>query len=81
MTHEIGDLLATLEAIRRDIEALDAAATDFVAAADPAFAANARNLVHHVGLRRHDVRGLEDCVAGLGLSSLGRAFRSLLTRG
>jgi pyruvate kinase len=60
MTHEISDLLATLEAIRRDIEALDAAATDIVAAADPAFAASARNLVHYVGLRRHDVRDLQD---------------------
>ena len=79
MKYEVDDLIETLEAIRTDIEALDVAATDFVAAADPAFVSSARNLVHYVGLRRHDVRVLQDRLAGLGLSSLGRAEGHVLT--
>jgi pyruvate kinase len=34
---------------------------------------SARNLLHYLSLRRHDVRGLQDHLAALGLSSLGRA--------
>lgn len=33
---------------------------------------SARNLVHYLGVRRHDVRELQDQLARLGLSSLGR---------
>jgi pyruvate kinase len=35
--------------------------------------ASARNLVHYLALRRHDHRGLQQRLAELGLSSLGRA--------
>lgn len=73
MAHPIDGLIRTLEAIRRDIMSLDAAAGAYVAAAAPEFTASARNLVDYVGLRRHDVRGLQERLAGLGLSSLGRA--------
>lgn len=34
---------------------------------------SARNLLHYVALRRHDLRDLQDDLAELGLSSLGRA--------
>src|SRR5208283_2782204 len=33
---------------------------------------SARNLLHYVALRRHDVRSLQQKLAALGLSSLGR---------
>jgi pyruvate kinase len=78
MSRPIEPLIETLEAVRRDIVALDAAAAEYVAAAAPAFTISARNLVHYVGLRRHDVRALQDRLAGLGLSSLGRAERHVL---
>lgn len=35
--------------------------------------ASARNMVHYVELRRHDLRRLQDELTALGLSSLGRA--------
>ena len=34
---------------------------------------SARNLVHYVALRQHDLRALQLCLAQLGLSSLGRS--------
>ena len=34
---------------------------------------SARNLVHYMALRRHDLRELQDQLAAVGLSSLGRA--------
>ena len=34
---------------------------------------SAINLLHYVALRRNDVRGLQERLAELGLSSLGRA--------
>jgi pyruvate kinase len=40
--------------------------------------AGARNLVHYVAFRRHDLRGLQVDLAHLGLSSLGRAEAHVL---
>src|SRR6185295_11385341 len=34
--------------------------------------ASARNLIHYLALRQEDIRGLQDDLSGLGLSSLGR---------
>jgi pyruvate kinase len=34
---------------------------------------SARNLVHYMALRRHDIRGLQESLTALGLSSLGRS--------
>ena len=39
---------------------------------EPSQRDSARNLVHYLGVRRHDVRELQDQLARLGLSSLGR---------
>ena len=41
--------------------------------ANPGNRASARNLVHYVELRQHDIRQLQDSLAELGLSSLGRS--------
>ena len=38
----------------------------------PAYQKSARNLLHYLALRRHDIRQLQETLAGLGLSSLGR---------
>lgn len=61
-----------LEALRR--AALDAEA-EFAAeilAAHPTMRESARNLVHYLAVRRHDLRDLQETLARLGLSSLGR---------
>ncbi len=39
----------------------------------PAYAASARNLLHYVAMRQHDIRTLQEDLASCGLSSLGRA--------
>jgi len=39
----------------------------------PAYQASARNLVHYLAFRRHDLRPLQEKLSRLGLSSLGRA--------
>ena len=62
-----------LKGIRADIIALGADAGDYISEASPPFVASARNLIHYIGLRRHDLRAIQDSLAGLGLSSLGRA--------
>jgi pyruvate kinase len=41
-------------------------------AAAPSMRESARNLAHYLSVRRHDVRELQDDLARLGLSSLGR---------
>ena len=51
---------------------------DSLRAVHPNHAAGAANLVHYVGLRRHDVRALQDRLAWIGLSSLGRAESHVL---
>lgn len=41
--------------------------------AHPYFRESAKNLLHYIALRQHDVRELQKNLAGMGLSSLGRA--------
>ena len=38
----------------------------------------ARNLIHYLSLRRHDIRQLQDKLTSMGLSSLGRAEANVL---
>lgn len=45
---------------------------------EPAFAASARNLAHYLALRRADLRPLQERLAWLGVSSLGRAETHVL---
>src|SRR5437868_7090767 len=43
------------------------------AAVHPAWRKSVNNLLHYLELRRHDIRPLQEKLARLGLSSLGRA--------
>ncbi|MCP5315614.1 MAG: pyruvate kinase [Chromatiaceae bacterium] len=52
-----------------DFELLYAAELEQV---DPEFLDSARNLLHYLGVRRHDIRKLQEHLSSLGLSSLGR---------
>ena len=45
---------------------------------DPAYQASAVNLLHYLALRRRDLRSLQEKLAKLGLSSLGRAESHVL---
>ena len=67
-----------VSALRADLVALQPHLRDSLRAVHPNHAAGAANLVHYVGLRRHDVRALQDRLAWIGLSSLGRAESHVL---
>lgn len=61
--HQILDSLITYESDLGELEA----------AVHAAHRKSAINLVHYVALRRHDIRSLQDNLAAIGLSSLGRS--------
>ena len=65
LTREIEDLL-------RDVLAFEASYSEELDNVDPDFRDSARNLLHYLGVRRHDIRRLQDDLSSLGLSSLGR---------
>jgi pyruvate kinase len=69
----------TLEALAAELTDLRARIVDgesdfarLLAQLHEAHRASGRNLVHYMALRRHDVRGLQQRLAQVGLSSLGR---------
>ena len=63
------DGVNTLRQAARDAERRYAQKVD---ATTPTFWASARNLVHYLAVRSHDIRDLQADLARLGLSSLGR---------
>ncbi len=76
--HEVSRMLRLQRAVR-GVEELRRAALaveqEFAADLDavaPSMRESAYNLVHYLAVRRHDVRQLQDELARLGLSSLGR---------
>ena len=64
---------AELIELRKELLALQGRAEAQLDNIDPAFRDSARNLLHYVALRQHDLRPLQERLARLGLSSLGRA--------
>jgi pyruvate kinase len=69
----LNDLRDELRRLRDHIRAFGAEMEPLVAAASPRQAAGARNLVDYLGLRQMDLRELQDQLASVGLSSLGRS--------
>jgi pyruvate kinase len=67
-----------LSALRADLVELPVSLRDILQAVHPAHAAGAMNLVHYISLRRHDLRALQDRLAWVGVSSLGRAESHVL---
>lgn len=74
----IADLLRELESIRADIVAETLHAQHRIAKVHPHYEASARNLLNYLALRRRDLRPLQQRLAALGLSSLGRAEAHVL---
>ncbi len=66
-------LANTLERIDGDLRAAVAGAAERLAALPEPVRLSARNLVHYMALRRHDLRGIQPILSEFGLSSLGRA--------
>jgi len=64
-------LLAQLVALRDEGVRMEQALETELAAVSPEFHASARNFLHYLAIRQHDIRPLQRDLAALGLSSLG----------
>ena len=71
-------LIDDLSALRAALLAREAALAATLTGIDPSYLASARNLVHYLELRRVDLRPLQERLARLGISSLGRAESHVL---
>lgn len=78
LPEQLRQLIDALESIRSDMVGLEAALSEPGRDIHPSHALSAANLLHYLALRRHDVRQLQEQLAGLGLSSLGRAESHVL---
>jgi pyruvate kinase len=74
----IEEVLRELEAIRADLIDQERRGAAQVGGLPAPHRAGARNLLHYLALRRHDIRPLQEKLARLGLSSLGRAESHVL---
>lgn len=74
----VESLIAQLSALRAGMVAFEAGFTSRLHGVEPAFAASARNLAHYLALRRTDLRPLQERLAWVGVSSLGRAETHVL---
>ena len=69
----IDSLIAQLTALRAEMIAFESGLAPRLQAIDPTFTTSARNLAHYLALRRTDLRPLQEQLAWVGVSSLGRA--------
>lgn len=77
-TGEYAALAAEIEAIRRSLINLETSSLISTSGVLPVQRESARNLLHYIALRRHDLRALQTSLSQLGLSSLGRAEAHVL---
>lgn len=74
----IDAVIDEVSALRADLVALPARVRATVRLAHPRHTAGAENLAHYVRLRRHDIRALQEKLAWIGVSSLGRSESHVL---
>lgn len=70
---ELRRLLDDLTGLRASVLRLEEESEALLAEVAESHVPSARNLLHYVALRRHDLRVLQERLARLGLSSLGRS--------
>jgi pyruvate kinase len=70
---ELRRLTPDIAALVQSVRDLEAGSARDLARVAPGQRDSARNLVHYLALRRQDLRDLQDRLAAVGLSSLGRA--------
>ncbi len=75
---DIARVGAQLQAIIDRAREFETDYADALLAVHPEFRDSARNLVHYLALRETDIRELQEDLAVLGLSSLGRAERNVM---
>jgi pyruvate kinase len=70
---KLDDLINRLSEIRRALAKSETALEIRLDRIHPTYLKSARNLAHYIALRHYDIRSLQEELAQLGLSSLGRA--------
>lgn len=75
---QLWKLIDSLESIRSEMAGLESVLSERGRDIHPSQLPSAANLMHYVALRRHDVRQIQEKLATLGLSSLGRAESHIL---
>ena len=76
---EIRRTLAFLSKIRARLQKLERGLAEPLAAVHPSYRRSARNLVHYVAFRRHDVRQAQRFLTAIGLASLGHCESAVVT--
>lgn len=71
-------LIAELQRLRVGMLEREASMASALGAVQPKYRDSARNLIHYLALRAHDLRPLQERLAWLGLSSLGRSESHVL---
>lgn len=77
--HPYACLLHELEELRSELLALEHASSGPLAHVNPSHLSSTINLIHYLGLRRRDIRSLQERLAAVGLSSLGRMESHVFT--
>lgn len=72
-SHPFACLLEELEVLQRELMELEQLSATTLQRSDALHLAGAVNLIHYLGLRRRDMRPLQERLAAAGLSSMGRA--------
>jgi pyruvate kinase len=70
---QVRELASELIKIHQEMSKLESQSLSSACRFDETHQESARNLVHYMALRRHDIRGLQESLTTLGLSSLGRS--------
>lgn len=76
---EVDELIHELTSLRSKMLELEREGMARSPRIHPSYQKSARNLLHYLALRRHDLRHLQDRLTALGLSSLGRAESHVLS--
>jgi pyruvate kinase len=79
MQPELQPVIHELEALHEEMVNLVQENLPLLTEIHPENRSSASNLLHYLALRRHDVRGLQEQLADLGLSSLGRTEPHVLS--
>ena len=72
------NLLRDLTALRQDLMTLESESAGILQNVAIRHRPSAANLIHYLGLRRRDIRPLQEKLAAIGLSSMGRAESHVL---
>jgi len=75
---DIERLSSQLESVCAFAKELESSYAADLLAVHPEFRGSARNLIHYLALRRSDISDIQEDLATLGLSSLGRAERNVM---